>query len=192
MFIFQLMRSKVLLGLAVLSLLLAIGAAVLWIRSYSFYDAVFYSNIERTHHLFTLPGSIALTTWNHLPVDDFKWETEFVKIDEAKIRVYRDGREQIVDRWENPPGMKAGFWWNSGEFVLQRQDKPLFTQKHVHAAVPIWALTLLLLTGPAIWIGKLVQRYQRMKHGRCIYCNAVMPTPDRCPNCEAEFETWVF
>jgi hypothetical protein len=68
----------------------------------------------------------------------------------------------------------------------------MFVQTHRNVAFPFWLPIVLLLVAPIAWGLKLWQRYRRVRSGRCIYCNAIMPTADRCPNCEAEFDSWVF
>lgn len=192
MFVFKLMRSKVLLGLAALSLLLAIGSVVLLVRSYSYYDAIYYSNLERSHQLFTVPGSVVLSTWTHLPADRFTYGGNSGKLGEVKLRLYRQGQEIEADEWDNPPGMTAGFWFHKEAFNDPGNETTApHTRYETDLAVPIWLLTLLLLIAPGLWLWKLWQRYQRASRGHCIYCNTQMPTPDVCPGCGREYEEWV-
>ena len=87
LFIFRLMKSKVLLGLAAVSLALAIASVVLLVRSFGNYDAIYYSNLERSHQLFTVPGSIVFSTWTHLPAERFEWDSESGKLGEVKLRL---------------------------------------------------------------------------------------------------------
>ncbi len=193
MIIFQLMKSRFVFGLAVFSLVLAMAVGVMWGRSYKYYDAVYYANLERTHHLFTAPGTVVLSTWNHLPADDFVIDGDSGLIGEVPVKLYRDGKLSTLPLWENPPGMTAGFWWDRGTINLTQPDGTLMlAQGHLNLAFPFWLPVLVLLIGPLAWAAKLLQRYTRAKKGRCIYCNADMPTPDRCPNCEAEFDNWIF
>jgi hypothetical protein len=190
--IFKLMKSRILLGLAGLSLLLAIGSLVLLVRSYTYYDAIYYSNLQRTHQLFTVPGSLVLSTWTHLPLDSFVWSGESGRLGEVKLRLYRDGFEQKFDAWDTPPSMTAGFWFQRGSYDQPATEKTAaHTRYDLHAAVPIWLITLLLLIAPALWGLKFWQRYRRAKMGHCIYCNTEMPTPDVCPGCGREYEEWV-
>ena len=191
MFIFRLMKSKVLLGLAAVSLLVAIGTLVLLVRSFNYYDALYYSNLERSHQLFTVPGSFVLSTWTHLPSDKFMWEGESGELGQVKLRLYRNGAEQQFDLWDNPPDMKAGFWFHKGSFDQPADEKnPAHTRYDTNIAVPIWLVMLLFLFAPVLWTLKLVQRYKRAKRGHCIYCNTLMPTPDVCPGCGHEYEEW--
>jgi hypothetical protein len=192
LFIFKLMKSRILLGLAGLSLLLAIASLVLLVRSYSYYDAIYYSNLQRTHQLFTVPGSLVLSTWTHLPFDSFIWSGESGRLGEVKLRLYRDGYEKRFDAWDNPPGMAGGFWFHRGSFDEPATDRTAaHTRYDLNVAVPIWVITLLLLIAPVLWLLKFWQRYQRAKRGHCIYCNTEMPTPDVCPGCGREYEEWV-
>jgi len=192
-FIFQLMKSRVVLGLAVFSLLLAIAVGVMWIRSYTYYDAVYYANLERSHQLFTVPGSVVFSTWNHLPADDFVWSGDSGLIGMTPMKLFRDGKAQDLPAWDNPPSMKLGFWWERGTVDLKQPDGTLMlAQSHLNLAFPFWVPILVLLIPPIAWVLKLWQRYKRARTGHCIYCNADMPTPDRCPNCEAEFDSWFF
>lgn len=191
MFIFRLMKSKVLLGLAATSLVLAIASVILLVRSFGYYDAIYYSNLERSHQLFTVPGSIVFSTWTHLPAEGFLWEGESGKLGEVKLRLYRQGYEHKYDAWDNPPGMKAGFWFHK-ESVDQPETERVaaHTRYETDLAIPIWVLTVLFLIVPALWTAKLLQRYRRARIGHCIYCNAEMPTPDVCPACGREYEEW--
>ena len=192
MFIFQLMKSKLLLGLAAVSLLLAIAMVVFWIRSYQFYDAVYYSNLERSHQLFTVPGSIVFSTWTHLPTSDFTYDSASGLIGAKPLKVLRNGKEVTIEEWDWPPGMHAGFWWERGTIpFLDSSGAILHQQSHLNVAFPAWIPVLVFLLAPLGWCLKLWQRYRRARSGRCIYCNTEMPTPDRCPNCEREFENWI-
>lgn len=193
MIIFELMKSRFVFGLAVFSLVLAIAVGVMWGRSYKYYDAVYYANLERTHNLFTVPGSVILSTWNHLPANDFIISGDSGLIGQTQVKLYRDGKEMTLPKWESPPGMTAGFWWERGRIDLTQPDGTLMlTQTHLNVAFPFWLPVLFFLLGPLAWTAKLMQRYNRAKSGRCIFCNADMPTPDRCPKCEAEFDHWFF
>lgn len=192
MFIFQLMKSKLLLGLAAASLLLSIAMVVFWIRSYEYYDAVYYSNLERTHQLFTVPGAIVFSTWTHLPADAFVVDGASGLIGAVPLNVFRNGQVVKIDEWDWPQSMHAGFWFERGSApVLDAQGAKMFEQYHSNVAIPAWIPVLFFLVAPVAWCLKLWQRYQRARSGHCIYCNAEMPTPDRCPKCETEFENWV-
>ena len=164
---------------------------VFWARSYFYYDAVYYSNLERTHQLFTVPGSVAFSTWNHLPADDFVWDGASGPIESTPMKLYRDGDVKTLDGWDHPAGMIGGFWWEKASVQKVKPDGVTFAQTHVNLAIPFWAVVIFFLLAPVAWSLKLWQRYHRAKTGHCIYCNTVMPTPDRCPGCEREFEHWV-
>jgi hypothetical protein len=148
--------------------------------------------LERSHQLFTVPGSVVLSTWTHLPADRFTYTSDSGKLGEIKLRLYRKGYEVEADAWDNPPGMTAGFWFHKEAFDDSGNEKTAPHTRHAtNVAVPIWLLTLLLLIAPALWAWKLWQRYRRAKMGHCIYCNTLMPTPDVCPGCGREYEEWV-
>lgn len=185
------MKSKLLLGIAAFSLLLAVAVSVFWVRSYFYYDVYYYANLERSHQLFTVPGSMVFSTWNHRPADRFESTGDSGPVGKTAMKLYRDGEVRELMAWDNPPGMHGGFWWERGIFPLPESGGQVFYQSHANLALPFWVAILFFLLAPAAWSLKLWQRYRRARTGRCIYCNADMPTPDRCPNCGAEFDGWV-
>jgi hypothetical protein len=189
-FIFQLMKNKLLLGLAIASLLLAIVIGIFWVRSYWFYDAIFYSNLQRTHQLFSVPGAVVLSTWNHLPADDFVYDSTGDFIGKQPMRLYRNWEVIVSPKWDNPPGMHGGFWYNRMSHTVAYNGGS-FVQEALNVAVPFWVPVLVFLLAPVAWGLKLWQRYHRARSGHCPFCNTEMPTPDRCPGCEREFETWM-
>lgn len=50
--------------------------------------------------------------------------------------------------------------------------------------VPHWAIALLLVILPAIWLPRELRRRRRLRHGLCVKCGYdLRASPTRCPEC---------
>jgi len=111
-------------------------------------------------------------------------------IGKEPMRLYRNWELIKSPAWDNPPDMHGGFWYNRMAHTVVYNGGS-FVQEALNVAVPFWVPVLLFLLAPVAWGLKLWQRYRRARNGHCPFCNTEMPTPDRCPGCEREFETWM-
>ena len=153
---------------SILSLLLMLAAAALWVRSYRTEDLVGYNR----------KGVGSLSAWSR----------------DGRLALWHDRYEQlgILQRrrvgWEyeaNPmrkpgrwPDGTPGFWG----FVAERDQRGQDAYRAV--AIPLWALAALFAIPPAMGIWARARRRAAQRLGLCPVCNYdLRATPDRCPEC---------
>lgn len=163
--------------LSFLSLLLGVGAAILWPRSLLVSDGVGFEwrgqlwAANTTHGwlaLFRVEG--ATPTANQLYFStDWRWmhQTNRPPVPERALageRVYRRFAGFVIGYTEALPGMRC---WTLG--------------------VPFWFLVLLFAMAPARWwylFRGRWRRERRLLHGLCPTCGYdLRASPERCPEC---------
>jgi hypothetical protein len=161
---------------ALMSLLLCVATAVLWVRSYRTDDRYGF------HHGWTVRSYIGgvhvvrgyyFASWGYesFPVGFFPpvyWCTEY-PLDEIGW-----------ERW--------GFAVAKGrQLSLGIGDDPATDVQYIAmtaVVVPYWFIVTVFLVAPAIWIFARARRRRALRQGRCPTCGYdLRATPDRCPEC---------
>ena len=149
---------------ALLSLVLCVAVAVLWVRSYWRTDAVGHAG----------PGGIAAVQWY-----------------EGVIVLGRDDvdsgrRGAFVDSWPvgpgETPGPTGGWWpvWGFGKDVTTSSFGRV-----TRLFVPLWPLFLASCVLPLLWLYRHL--WHRFPAGHCQSCGYdLRETPQRCPECGRE------
>jgi hypothetical protein len=178
-------------SIAILSLLLCLATAILWIRSYFVTD-----DFQRTashdlptqlrwnkDHLMIGKGGIGVcrTAWSAPVGDPPRWgNTPFVRDSSLKYRQLAPSYPQFTFPRELP-GPRLGFDF---EKVDMRSSISTPTGVFRSAVLPLWFLVcffLLLSLPESIYRYRV---YSRRRRGHCPHCGYdLRASPDRCPEC---------
>ena len=162
--------------LTVLSLLLLVAVAVLWVRSHQFGDDVGYSRGAHRYYIRTGGGEIALEISRYhterFP-SQFAWDT-----DPARTRqLYGMPRDTLFKR--------LGFYSRTALMDMGGSSGIVGTN---HAwMVPMWFAALLAALVPALHLPAALRRVRRRRRAesrRCPACGYdLRATPGQCPEC---------
>ena len=148
------MRRHLLNFLTLLSLLLCVAAAALWLYSYFAYDAVAFSPSpaeRRAYGLISHHGTIC-----------------FIRVAEG------DGASRWMWKHDRTRNGNPKIYGTAG-FVAHSE------RKNFVIGVPHWTLCLLLAAPPVLWVRR---RRRRREPGLCTSCGYdLRATPGRCPEC---------
>ena len=149
------------------SLVLCVTTAALWVRSYWKSDAVIYFSPSGHHGVQWAGGVLIIGT------DDAGQPRRGLKL----------------DSW-NSAGLNTNSfpWWRLG-FGYERTVTTFATQGAIHARrlfVPLWSVVAAFAVLP-LWRAVVFSRARRRKRlGGCPTCGYdLRATPDRCPECGA-------
>jgi hypothetical protein len=194
-------RRRLLPFCSFLSLLLAVAACALWVRSYRRYD--FYQR--------TVPDGIVTHRWDVLSYNGLLWTratTYRVKTpDEARLAWPQHwGRRNRWQTYEPTPAileddmlnaMASRFMYQStyGRSLAARSGDPkdIYLRKDKDITVlflattlcfPLWLPAIAFSVSPALLMVLRFKRRRRQKRGACPECGYdLRATPDRCPEC---------
>jgi len=174
-----------------LSLLLCAAVCVLWVRSYSYYDAVeFRSNgpYQRWWRHASMAGSILLQS-RFLPPEAFR--TDRVHAQDREKDIVLISHPAFATGWLTQQSVR----WRMGKFAYISEDMggtgyaPNYVYQGVKIRavnVPHWAVASLFACLPIICAGRVFRRL-RVPPGVCPACGYdLRATPDRCPECGRE------
>jgi hypothetical protein len=198
----QRLKKVIFMMIAGISLLVSIGMAALWGRSFRYYDRVrinhtwefaeedsvigsvggrFMLSRDWTRHLGQSPSPQTSKTWREanplLPGD----AANFVHANESLFA-------QAGWCWWGFGSMHKSYSQNRKTLWVSLPTNNVIQEKYDIVAVPDWAIILLALILPArfIWI-RLGRRHRRAHPGFCANCGYdLRATPDRCPECGRE------
>jgi hypothetical protein len=150
-----------------LSLVLCIGTAALWVRSYRIWDSFEYWR-TRDIELFSNWGELQL----YVPTPA--------------------GPQDVGEGWEGDETCKAGPYSDSaGRFLgfgrtwvrIEGNDGKAIGREPLYWC-PHWALVVVFAVMPAAVIAECVRQRQRFKVGLCQICGYdLRASKDRCPEC---------
>jgi hypothetical protein len=148
-----------------LSWTLCLATALLWIRSYSTRDELFWGNLGRPGHYWSLEiGS--------------NWGT---------FHIIRTGPGRSTgfysDRFDPNPDTTNDPHFALGIRVSKPVPRPGW-ELHRVITIPMWLPLTLFAIAPAAWTLSRLRRRHRNNTPRCPTCNYdLRATPDRCPEC---------
>jgi hypothetical protein len=157
-------------ALAVISLLLAILVAGLWVRSYGRVDFFHYNRNSPT--IANVQGVGGFSTYGWLVVAVFDWPQG-----QNPRKLGFGGRVQVLDP-KDPATAKYAEDWKYGYFSAGAG----------HGQLTFRWWNVFILTGilPAAWGVMRYCRHRIVKAGRCLTCGYdLRATPERCPECGA-------
>ena len=192
-------RRAVFNMLAMLSLVLCVATAVLWVRSYWVQDVV--SNTR----YYPLDGHGVGSDWiPKLPEHYHDIPTPIVIVRFVMVHTIRGeflilqhwGRENILFTyagWDlfhirvkepiQSQTMHLGFLW---ERVVRSDSNMLYV------GIPLWTVFVLTAVLPGYWFigfGKVRRARWRRQNNRCVSCGYdLVETPERCPECGAKVD----
>ena len=183
-------------GLTVLSLLLCVATAVLWVRSYWRWDEV------AVGRQFPIPKSVSnpskaderSVTWASgsrfgrcyllRMQNDFRY-LSVIGYPRYWASIQRFGDEAGADEpylsdneFEFRPKTSAG---HAG-FSLESNRQ--FADHYFSIMVPHWFLAMIFGVGPVAWLAGAYTNHTRLVRNLCPFCGYdLRATPDRCPEC---------
>ena len=190
------MRSWTFHILAMLSLALLIGSAILWVRSVRTSDQLAYRSDGSVTTLMTAPHGLALqrselprsgvfaVTAANVMSPQPGWSGRSVPWGPSVITsaVGSQGRTTLSiqftvsldNAWVEPVNSLLGFGWET-------RPRPLLV------VVPFWFLVIALSIAPAVWARRVWRQRVRQRTGLCPRCGYdLRATPGRCPECGHE------
>jgi hypothetical protein len=173
-----------------LSLLLFIGSAALWVRSYfntDFAEAVGFDTYTLAS---SSSGRVRLRVCTNYPAE-FYWGVKphprfFAHHETLAVGVGTD--------WSTVPIPKASFDWRRFGMMLVREHDPSGSATSgaaittTYVVIPLWLASIVAAVAPANWIyrHRLSRKAMRRRLGLCITCGYdLRATPERCPECGA-------
>ena len=168
--------------LTVLSLLVAVAAAGLWVRARWRMDRLSRRTEQRQWLLVNRPIGFCLSVHTHdvpQPPEPWQWETaEVAAKEQAALRAYRS--------WA---GFRWGAFRSGGTRPIAYIDGNGVSRVTVPALsrfvlVPHWFPVAALLVPPLLAAIASMRRRRRDRRGLCARCGYdLRATPDRCPEC---------
>ena len=168
------MKRRLFTILSALSLVLCIGTATMWVRSYSAGDTILYHGQDETY---------SWSVWLRWVRGTVSFEVYRFKIPSDRASTYAVGFEWTW--WEEPWfQLPDESWWNRrGFFWEDRTDEV----EGGGLGVPCWLGAVAAGVMPALWLRQSWQRRRqrfRERHGLCLTCGYdLRATPERCPEC---------
>ena len=172
---FRRMRRLLFAAISVLSLLLCLATAVVWVRSYWVTHVVNVSHGRWRVEVFENVGAPILSIFH----DDGPAETPWFY---AVIR----GPSRTHTTFPAPMTMFLGFGaiWSPADRTLPPDMMP---SDLLILVVPYWGVCLLSGILPAIWLPLAARRFRRarrLRRGRCVACGYdLRASGDICPEC---------
>jgi hypothetical protein len=186
------MVRRLFTALSVLSFLLCLAMAAMWIRSYAAYDQVGCWNVSRARmrtlrlELQSWRGGIVFRHEVMSATDEREWSIIAFSDGESGTRYYYEGpdwpvntliRETLLDR-SNVLG-----------FGMDREQDPnnhrgLF-QDRLDVEFPYWSVVVLTSAPCAVWLARRLRHQRRRAAHCCISCgyNLTGNTSGVCPEC---------
>ena len=166
--------------LTAISLLLAIGTAGLWVRSYWIADHFGFSRplwaifMESGGGQLRLEGTQATASRDYIGYSGFFYTSD--KADgPLRLGMAMPGQTALIDRWN--------FWIVTGE---------RWGDEHVAVFVPTWFALSVTLAPSVAWLVKQGRSRSRQTPGHCPACGYDMrANPARCSECGREATTCV-
>ena len=168
------LRRRLLNLLTALSLLLCIAAALLWVRSYQWMDALWrWSPPGAVRAAYSDHGRLYLVTASGLRHSNRGWQREARDVSDRPSIWARDADGA------NYSYSLLGFGYINADRIEGIADRLRLV------TVPHWFLVLAFAT-PATRLTGALRRRRHARAGRCVRCGYdLRATPDRCPECGA-------
>ena len=158
------MRRKLFTFTAALSLLLCVGACVVWVRSYSIVDIYQKHRAGRYRQIVSSRGLLLLEVGPTRLADGSSWTSR---------------RGAYISL-----GPVAKVDWRFREFMSLSGTTKGVPQRFWQLIAPHWSFALLFGMLPAVWAVVWLRRRRRFGAGRCSACGYdLRATPERCPEC---------
>jgi hypothetical protein len=162
-------------GPALLSLVLCVAIAVLWVRSYRVCDLIHLRTDTRWFYITDYPGGIALGIWRRAEHDPPALRNfSYQQMPAARARQLMN--LHLSDARERRRYGGVDYLYGVSEIATSRV-----------VAFPFWYALLLSVAFPVIRaVFILRRRWRRTVLGLCPKCGYdLRATPDRCPECGA-------
>ncbi len=172
-------RRYILNALTVLSLLLCVATAALWVRSYRVLDSYqsFRPADGRLIALALLRGGLQIAHGDGFPRDhplaNAGWES--IEMGDFMLGPPDKNWQLLFGGVTSIDQRLLGFRYLSGYLLAGR---------FWSIQIPLWSICTLLLLSPMLRMRSSCQKWQRREHRLCLRCGYdLRATPDRCPEC---------
>jgi hypothetical protein len=191
---------RILNGITVLSLVLCLGVAALWVRGYSRADDVSWVGKLKNAEVSSEGGSIhaSLETYppsyppgrNDLESGEWRPDPKGWHAEWGLPSLGRDWRWDFTEVLAQPsPGGTGWHWRHLGlGMAVFRAANPIIQRPNLTRTwvVPHWFLCVLLALAPLARLRAFYRARSRRRQGRCPACGYdLRATPGRCPECGA-------
>jgi len=162
--------------LAGVSLLLGLGAGIMWVRSYDVAEA-YVGHTQFGHWMVsTVKGGVSLH-WEPLIAYPQRYYGHHVESLPLGTAVFPSGIQEVLY-----PVLTRETFWNEFGFSIARNTWP--GGKNLQLWLPHWSVMLAAMVLPAYALLKSRRPFVLLSAGRCPDCGYDMrATPDRCPEC---------
>ena len=172
------MARRLFTFICLLSLLLGAATAVLWVRSYRYYDGIGRMNVNAVH------GNRSDLTFHGIACAEghvtlARIETQqFRSVDPPLSGWYRNHERRQWLTWITPNAWGFGLSWATIKYTSG------MVQTTTAWSVPLWLVATLCAILPATALARRRRRSGRVAGGYCVRCGYdLRATPARCPEC---------
>lgn len=171
--------------LASVSLLICVGMAVLWIRSYFAYDDLLYKSSIAAHageRRTGVESQAGFLIFYH-SVNDQGFTSSGIREVGYWITYSAALEPGLPSPLDAVDHRFAGFGYKS-EVIAGRSGGVRTAYNNTQVMIPFWFLVALFSLVPARWMWRRRRDRSRRRAGSCRHCGYdLRATPDRCPEC---------
>ena len=174
---------------SVVSLLMCLGAVVLWVRSYHRVDVVLREAIQKVRDQYGYPTVYVISENGAVGVDWPRDSSIETRLPHTRWVAASEPVEQLPSNLVASPlgsldGGVHGVHLGRYGFCYDKSRGGVPFWEHYKVVIPYWALAMPALLLPALWTWRRIVRAQRVPKNHCQTCGYdLRASADRCPEC---------